>query len=466
MDTATGLTEGVAAGPAEPDAGITRQDVVNAFRLLLGRAPENEAAIAHHVKLANLTALGEVIRGSAEFRFLHALDARRGGQAPPAATEPRIASLAQYDFDRDGTAVPLLGRGWSEPEPGSCWSVGTSSEIALPSPRPEPAGDIGVVVVATPFRPPQRLSILLDGVVLATVLARGEVTVGCRIPHRLIAGREIRLGFQHPDAMRPCDYAPSSDQRQLGFAFHRLELTALPPDPGGPSDAELMRHFESLGDNCEIGFVQRRCGVEPIGLLRFNSMPIEQLMRGLRTRFEGFPDRARMRLERHTDRIGGAEYIIYEDGYKLAGHTAIIDQHSIDASGEAALLDREFIRLGFLRRLLLEELEGDETIFVYKRNQTPDEAEIIALWLALRRLGGCTLLWVVPEEAGLPAGSVTMLGEGLLKGRVDRFAAYNDAENVSLACWLTLCRRTLRITETGSAATRQQAVGPQAASAA
>ena len=31
----------------------------------------------------------------------------------------------------------------------------------------------------------------------------------------------------------------------------------------------LLNSFESLGDNCEFGFVQRKFGTEPAGLLRW-----------------------------------------------------------------------------------------------------------------------------------------------------------------------------------------------------
>ena len=34
-------------------------------------------------------------------------------------------------------------------------------------------------------------------------------------------------------------------------------------------DRDLVLQFESIGDNCELGLVQRRAGSEPLGLLRF-----------------------------------------------------------------------------------------------------------------------------------------------------------------------------------------------------
>ena len=37
---------------------------------------------------------------------------------------------------------------------------------------------------------------------------------------------------------------------------------------------EMLLEFESLGDNCEFGLVQRHFGAEPISLLRFAGFEI------------------------------------------------------------------------------------------------------------------------------------------------------------------------------------------------
>src|SRR6516225_7169551 len=42
--------------------------------------------------------------------------------------------------------------------------------------------------------------------------------------------------------------------------------------------AAVLRHFESLGDNCEFGFVQRANGYEDGGLFRWSISPLEKLI--------------------------------------------------------------------------------------------------------------------------------------------------------------------------------------------
>jgi hypothetical protein len=44
------------------------------------------------------------------------------------------------------------------------------------------------------------------------------------------------------------------------------------------------------------------------------------------------------------------------------------------------------------------------------------------------------LLWVEPADATNPPGSVVWLGEGLLKGHVDRFAPGETAHDFSFEC--------------------------------
>jgi hypothetical protein len=92
--------------------------------------------------------------------------------------------------------------------------------------------------------------------------------------------------------------------------------------------AKLLMGFESLGDNCEFGLVQRIGGVEPLGLLRFAGihLPVEvrlqRLIDGLIKGFEGVgsADSISVSLEGAP---GRREYIVSESRYKLRYHTFI-----------------------------------------------------------------------------------------------------------------------------------------------
>ena len=74
--------------------------------------------------------------------------------------------------------------------------------------------------------------------------------------------------------------------------FVRLPAVAPTPRvsghraPGKPIE-ELMLAFESLGDNCEFGLVQRDGGAEPLGLLRFAGMSLGNLVAALEAKLDG-----------------------------------------------------------------------------------------------------------------------------------------------------------------------------------
>ena len=420
---------------------MTREDVVIAFELLLGRAPESEATIDAHRGLPDRRALGEVILRSPECRLIH-------GSDWPMREAPRRADgtpLATWRFGRDGNAGPALREGLAVPDLHACWTTGDASRLVLPIPEAPPGCDLALTITLASFHQAQRLALSVQGRELVACVVRGATALAVRVPAALLDGQStLALTLQHPDTVRPCDVSASPDDRTLGFAVQSVELATLPRAAAEPAAADVLQHFQNLGENCEFGFLLQRFAGGGGGLLRFSGLPYDQLLRGIATRFEGFPDRARMHVERHTTRTGGIEAMVVEDGFSFLTHTGIANE-ALQQLNDATLLDREARRLGWLRRLFVEELEEGLTVFVYRTHPARSHAEMMALWLAMRRLGGCALLWVVEAEAGLPAGSVLVLGEGFLKGFIERLASSDNTEDLHLEGWLALCHRALRL---------------------
>src|SRR5689334_23292329 len=127
-----------------------------------------------------------------------------------------------------------------------------------------------------------------------------------------------------------------------------------------PPDHELVLKFESLGDNCELGLVQRRVGVEPLGLLRFAGAPLPHLLRALAARFEGIADPGQIRVQPEN-----GEYMIKLAKYDFVYHA---DVKVGEADPEA--LQRQQIRtVGFLARKLVADLENSSKIMVFRQNE-------------------------------------------------------------------------------------------------
>jgi hypothetical protein len=367
-----------------------------------------------------------------------------------------IEQILRLEFGKDGQSEDRVGAGWSLAETSHRWMVGPYSELRL---GPFVAGsDYFFTLEVEPFiKPPtletQRLSISIGGVpFIQTELTAGG-RFGYRIPAELItADGDLVMVFDHPDAARPSDLAGLKDHRPLAISVSSIELWRLPETSesaiieggGGLSIAEteqriglpvseFITRFESLGENCEFGLAQRRCGAEPLSLLRFANTLLPSLLRGLRTSFVGLGEPADLafRLEGRTK----PEYIIQEQGYGLVYHTfrykGEIDEDKFIASESA--------RLRFLVRKFVEDLQGGEKIFVIKRNTPLLEEEILPVVAALNAYGPNTLLWVALADDKHPPGSAQWVMPGLIKGYIDRFAPNENAHDLSLDIWLEIC---------------------------
>jgi capsular polysaccharide biosynthesis protein len=209
---------------------------------------------------------------------------------------------------------------------------------------------------------------------------------------------------------------------------------------------DLMIAFESLGDNCEFGLVQRHGGAEPLGLLRFAGifLPIEvrleRLVAALNRRFEGLGADETMTVYLEGE-PGVREFLVRESSYNLMYHTFVLE-------GEAdvqSVRQRESTRLNFLRRKLLEDLETGAKIWVWKSAATIEFDQILPLLESLRAMGPNTLLWVVEADATHPPGAIERLEPDLIKGYVERFAPYDKATDIRPASWFEVCQNTYEV---------------------
>lgn len=197
-------------------------------------------------------------------------------------------------------------------------------------------------------------------------------------------------------------------------------------------DTDVLRRFESLGDNCEFGLVQAACGVNQLGFFRFNNTAFPALMRAIETGFEDFDDPRDLRLEVAVN----DELIVHIPGYDLRYHT-FLRASSVD---EERLLATQSRFLSYLARKMRDDLQSGDKIFLRKDQIGLGSAEMERLLVALQAHGPNQLLWVV-EGAQAP---VERLGDALLRGTVETFSTYMDARTFSFD-WFGLCREALRL---------------------
>jgi len=366
---------------------------------------------------------------------------------PPSTSNGGSANVAhstlRLHFGAQHNAAQYFSGGWSTPEAEETWSLGTSSRLTLPVNDPSQSHILVLSLrphVQSGSLPVQRLRVLANGTPVGTFTLSRRGMRACGIPTAVLNGQSnLDLTFETPDAARP---TTGSDRRVLSIAFSSLSLypdiqhpkiPASRPSSASLSPAELVQQFESLGQNCEFGLVQRRCDAEPLGLLRFASAPLAKLLAALDAGFAnmGAPDRVRVELSSN-----GREFMVTDTTYDLVYH-AWVDAGEMTAE---ALHRRETRRVPLLVRKLLEDLESGEKIFVFKGMGALPEEEVYPLAALLRRYGPNTLLFVTIAPDPARVGTVERKAPGFLVGYLDRFAPGDDAHNLSFEPWMRLCR--------------------------
>ena len=179
----------------------------------------------------------------------------------------------------------------------------------------------------------------------------------------------------------------------------------------------LVSRFESIGDSCEMGLVQRRYGAEPLGLLRWNDVGLDNLVTALEHGLVGMGDPANTRIMTAAN----GELFIEDRRWSLGMHTFLFAGH-VNPDDVYKKLCR---RVAYLRDKLIEDLGTAEKVFVY-RSSGIDEADLRRLHRALRAFGPVTLLGAQPVNTpathfpGRPVGEIDRLDDGLYIGFLDR----------------------------------------------
>jgi hypothetical protein len=242
---------------------------------------------------------------------------------------------------------------------------------------------------------------------------------------------------RYPD-VRESGLNPLIHYRLYG-AEHRRDPSPQPASLRNRDSKEmdpkaLFDAFQSLGDNCELGLVQKHYRSNLLGLFKFASTPIDGLVAALRSGFRDLtsPECIEIR-ELKGPEEGQRELFLVSRTYGILFHI-----------GLRTIVEQEKLKTLEARRLELlvdgfkEDLEQAEKIFVYKTN-TIAQTRIEELVAEMRAFGPTMLLWVTVATDDHPAGSVEHVSEGLMRGYVERLAPYDNIMSYSPEAWRTLC---------------------------
>lgn len=196
--------------------------------------------------------------------------------------------------------------------------------------------------------------------------------------------------------------------------------------------------FESLGDNCEFGFLRRILGVEQGSLLRWALTQPAALIRILEDKFADFYQFEN--LEPFTD------HMVRDVKSGICFHSAMESADRVflqDETERKLVYQKELEKVHHLLARFLTRLADPRTIFVYKTNSGVSDEEARAIKSALRGYGGGPLLVVRATNEAAEWGKVVTLEEGLYLGFIDRFAPYFKAADLSVSVWKQLLTATL-----------------------
>ncbi len=336
--------------------------------------------------------------------------------------------LLDVDFSVRGNSSDYLLDGWGVQEPKHRWTLGQQSRLVLRL----PGGSAGTVlaICATPcLHPPklvaQTVMLALDDRLLATVRFHELQVAAFRLPQDLRAETVLSIVHLHCEAPR----APSQARGGLSLGLQVQSIRVFAPgfsaplvrDVAATDDRSLALQFESIGQGCQFGLIQRACGAEPLGLLRFVDTMTALLYEGLARGFAGID--APGRLDMQTTEQSRPTYRWHHLDFGFFFDTrAFVDETDPDA-----LAVRQSARLGLLRRKFLEDCQSAEKIFVLTRGDCLTEPEALAVFCALCLHGDCTLLWTVFGDPAR-AGEVDILAPRFMRGQLgsidhERYAA-------------------------------------------
>ena len=253
---------------------------------------------------------------------------------------------------------------------------------------------------------------------------------------------------------------PATVEARLIWVVDRLAAPSAPSfingaaAPGADGDGEpmppsaLMLAFESLGERCDFGAVQRSFGVEPLGLLRFAWSRFDSLIAALNDRFDavGTVDDTTFGLYRD-------ETILRMKKYDLIFHTFVHRVADEPPDKQEAFFRQQRRRLLFLKDKLIADLEQPQKIFVYATNDHASDDHAARLFAALRAYGPNSLLFVRPARDNRPPGTVEVLADGLYAGYFPGLNDFVAGDQVPLDLWRQLCARAYRLARGDAAAT-------------
>ena len=199
--------------------------------------------------------------------------------------------------------------------------------------------------------------------------------------------------------------------------------------------ADLTR-LEGFGDNCELGFVLRRLGLEDGMLFRWASVRPESVLSTLRGDFESIydfdnlvPQNPKMVRDLHFGTCWHSQ--MYSS---LRAGTLSFDA---DEENRRVIHAREASKISYLIEKLRRKFTHPNPVFIIKSNSGINQDVLEAIHYQIyRRATSSRFLLLEVQDDPRRAGTVELLDRNLMRGYVSRFAPYSSSDDADDANWL------------------------------
>ncbi len=205
----------------------------------------------------------------------------------------------------------------------------------------------------------------------------------------------------------------------------------------------LAKCFESLGNNCELGIVQRANGYDTPGLFRNTGfLHIAQIIHALESHFAGMFESGRFD---YIIRGGWPDYALHCRQHGFVFHTGISCEQPLSAE----ICARNVAAFQFMLQKLRRDLDLGEKIFVYRSEQPIPDSEIARLHAAIRAYGPGWLLYV-REDRAAPRAGVVLHSPGLLVATVPQLSNSNPPD-IDMPAWDRVASMAVGLHESATA---------------
>lgn len=186
--------------------------------------------------------------------------------------------------------------------------------------------------------------------------------------------------------------------------------------------SEILLMFESLGNNCEFGIVQRQFGCDPPGLFRnVGFLSPEQMITALMAGLDGMFEQQNYEFTLPTH---SPDWRLHCRIFGFQFHTGIKSSILSNSDEWIQQTHQNMVIFRFLKKKFIQHLCVNKRIFVFRFNEVVPEDTARRMYAAIRSHGDGSLLYV-SQNITRPYGCVVKRENGLIYAEIPHLANEN-----------------------------------------